>query len=233
MQAIYKITNTANDNFYVGSSVNVKARFSAHRRDLRCGDHHCVPLQKAWDKYGAECFEFAVIEEMPSAIDLHAAENRWLKEHYGKSYCYNTGTNAGAAFLGKSHGNDAKRKVSEAQKGKRHRLGHTNSPDHRDRISSAMKGKKKSPEHVEKIRQRMMGTSYAKGRVATNEMRARHEKPVVEVTSGMVFPSVKAAAAFFELDRPNVSRALRNNAPLKRGAKAGLYFQYALPKPTQ
>lgn len=94
------------------------------------------------------------------------------------------------------------------------------------RISEANKGKKLSPEHVEKIRQRMFGTSYAKGRIVTAEMRARFERPVMELTSGLTFLSVGAAASHFELDRPNVSRALRNGGPLKRGPKKGLHFSY-------
>ena len=90
-----------------------------------------------------------------------------------------------------------------------------------------MKGKKKSAEHAEKIRARMVGTSYAKGRIVTDEMRERFMRPVIEVGSGVTFSSVKAAAEYFGLDRPNVSRALRSDAPLKRGPKKGLHFRYA------
>lgn len=129
-------------------------------------------------------------------------------------------------FLGRTHTAETRVRLSEINRGNQHRLGHTNSPDHRQRISSAMKGKKKSPEHVEKIRQRMIGTSYAKGRIVTDEMKARFERPVIEVTNGLTFPSVVAAADHFGLDRPNVSRALRNDAPLKRGPRKGLYFRF-------
>jgi len=272
MTAIYKIRNLVNGKFYIGSSVDTRVRFQSHRRNLRRGTHHCQPLQRAWAKYGEDCFKFEIVENVASPQDLHDAENRWLNEHHGEDYCYNISKCADAFmrgmkfseehkakisaslagnscakgykrtpeeceiirqrakgrknFLGRKHTDEARAKLSAASKGKQRRLGHTNSPEHRKRISEANKGKKLSPEHVEKIRQRMVGTSYAKGRIVTDEMRARFERSVVEVTSGLAFPSVKAAAAHFELDRPNVSRALRNGEPLKRGPKKGLHFLY-------
>lgn len=117
MLAVYKITNLTNGKIYVGSSVNVLSRFKNHRYDLRKGRHHCVPLQRAWVKYGEDSFKFEVLEEVESPDDLYVAENLLLDEHYGKPHCYNTGTRAGAAFLGRTHTDEAKQKVSDALKG--------------------------------------------------------------------------------------------------------------------
>ena len=228
MSAIYKITNLVNGKFYVGSSVRPRTRFGEHRRTLRTGEHHCGHLQRAWNKYGEANFRFEVVEHVDG--DLAAAEERWLAEHHGKPYCYNIGRVPGAAFLGRKHTAAAKAKVSKAQKGKQHRLGHTNSPEHRARISAAMKGKKKSQEHVEKIRQRMIGTAYAKGHTVSAEVRALTAKRVAEITSGTEFASVAAAAAHYGIERPNLIRTLRNGGIVKRGPHAGLHFRY-LPPP--
>ncbi len=271
MIAIYKITNVTNGKFYVGSTVDTRVRFQTHRRQLRKGTHHCEPLQRAWEKYGEECFKFSIAENVLCRDDLFEVENRWLSEHHGKIYCYNISRYADAParglkhseerkanasarmmgkqfakgykrtpeecetirqramgranFLGKTHSEEARARLSAAHQGKQHRLGHQNSPEHRARISVAMKGKAKSPEHVEKIRQRMIGTSYAKGRIVTDEMRARMSHPVREITSGTKFASIAAAAEFYGLGRPNVARAIRNDAPLKRGPRKGLHFR--------
>jgi len=227
MFAVYKITNIKNGHFYVGSSIVPRIRFQTHKRELRTGIHHCQPLQRAWDKYGEDSFSFDAIEETDCKDTLLALEAEWLNEHYGKSHCYNTGTTPGAAFLGRTHTDAAKEKVSAAQKGKQHRLGHKNSPEHRARISAAMKGKKKSPEHAEKIRQRMIGTSYAKGRIVSEEVRDLFRRPVNELTTGKQFGSILEAAEHFGLQRANVNRTLRNGGILKRGPNAGLHFQYA------
>jgi group I intron endonuclease len=88
-QFIYKIVNTANGKFYVGSTTNTKERFRTHRSRLRRGKHHAKHLQAAWNKYGEQTFVFHVIEKIPEGESLQAAEDRWLAEHVGKEYCYN------------------------------------------------------------------------------------------------------------------------------------------------
>ena len=100
MNTIYKIRNVVNGKFYIGSTANTKTRFYNHRRHLRKGTHHCAHLQAAWNKYGEECFKFEVVEIHPDGVDLAAEETRWLDEHHGKEYCYNTGRTAEAPWRG-------------------------------------------------------------------------------------------------------------------------------------
>jgi group I intron endonuclease len=59
---IYQITNTINGKRYIGSSVDFQKRWTLHARRLDKNIHHCHHLQAAWNKYGADCFEFAIIE---------------------------------------------------------------------------------------------------------------------------------------------------------------------------
>jgi group I intron endonuclease len=99
-QVIYKIINRVNDKFYVGSTVNKKVRFREHRKQLRSNRHHCKHLQAAWNKYGEVKFDFVVVEEVPDQASLHEAEDRWLREHFGKPYCYNSGSAAVAPWRG-------------------------------------------------------------------------------------------------------------------------------------
>jgi group I intron endonuclease len=91
---IYKIRNVVNDKFYVGSTVDSRKRFWAHRKALRLGNHDCVYLQRAWDKYGEDCFKFEVIEQLNAKEELFPAEQKWLDEHFGKEHCYNVAAHA-------------------------------------------------------------------------------------------------------------------------------------------
>lgn len=91
---IYKIRNVVNDKFYVGSTVDSRKRFWAHRKALRLGTHDCVHLQRAWNKYGEDCFKFEIIEQLDSRDALYPAEQKWLDEHFGKDYCYNVAAHA-------------------------------------------------------------------------------------------------------------------------------------------
>lgn len=99
-QVIYKIINLVNDKFYVGSTTNKKVRFREHRKQLRGNRHHCKHLQASWNKYGEQKFSFVVVEEVPENRNLQEAEDRWLNEHFGKPYCYNSGAAAVAPWRG-------------------------------------------------------------------------------------------------------------------------------------
>lgn len=59
---IYKIHNLINNKLYIGQSVNIRRRWTDHKRCLRNGSHENTYLQHSWDKYGESVFEFKVLE---------------------------------------------------------------------------------------------------------------------------------------------------------------------------
>jgi len=68
---VYKITNPANDNFYIGSSsVSLGRRFSAHNRLLKLNKNPCVFLQNAYNARTTD-FVFEIVEvcERDQCID--------------------------------------------------------------------------------------------------------------------------------------------------------------------
>lgn len=60
---VYEIVNKVNGKRYVGSSVSIEGRWAQHRSSLRHKKHHSPYLQRAWDKYGGDMFEWNVITE--------------------------------------------------------------------------------------------------------------------------------------------------------------------------
>lgn len=48
---VYKITNTINGNFYIGSSIRIRERWYEHKYLLNKGTHHSKHLQNSWNKY--------------------------------------------------------------------------------------------------------------------------------------------------------------------------------------
>ena len=75
---IYVIRNIVNDNIYIGSSVNIKKRFCQHRNSLRKNKHHNKYLQRSWNKYGEENFEFVVIEHHSYPEKILGRENQYI-----------------------------------------------------------------------------------------------------------------------------------------------------------
>lgn len=61
---IYMIkSNSLPNKFYIGSSVDIKARWYLHRRALEKGNHHAKKLQEHFNKFGMEDLSFLVITE--------------------------------------------------------------------------------------------------------------------------------------------------------------------------
>lgn len=73
---IYKIINKVNGKYYLGSSLFFRERLTKHKSELRKGDHHNYLLQRDWNKFGEDSFEFLVIEE----IEEKSGKREILKE---------------------------------------------------------------------------------------------------------------------------------------------------------
>lgn len=63
MSGLYVIRNQITCKEYIGITQNFAVRFKRHRYELRHKRHHCLHLQRAWDKYGEENFEFLIVKE--------------------------------------------------------------------------------------------------------------------------------------------------------------------------
>ena len=61
---IYKITNTISNDFYIGSSKNVKHRLTAHKCPSTWKRYKNNPMYLDMQKYGLDNFEFQVIAEV-------------------------------------------------------------------------------------------------------------------------------------------------------------------------
>ena len=61
---VYKITNTVTGDFYVGSSKNVKQRWSCHKYQSTWKEHPNSPMYLDMKKYGIDKFVFQVLEEV-------------------------------------------------------------------------------------------------------------------------------------------------------------------------
>lgn len=114
MQGIYRIRNKINGKYYVGSSVDIRSRWQAHRRELDRGDHHDTYLQRAWDKYGGNNFEFELAKEIVKVDDLRPIEQEYLDEGFEKGVLYNVALDATAPMAGKHFTEEHCAKLSKA-----------------------------------------------------------------------------------------------------------------------
>ena len=75
---IYIIQNLVNENIYIGSSINIKRRFSQHKSTLRHNTHKNKHLQNAWNKYGEDNFEFIILERHSYPEKILSRENKCI-----------------------------------------------------------------------------------------------------------------------------------------------------------
>jgi len=65
LSGVYKITNTINNKFYIGSANNLKRRKSEHFCNLKYNKHCNKKLQYSYNKYGKNNFEFEILATCP------------------------------------------------------------------------------------------------------------------------------------------------------------------------
>jgi group I intron endonuclease len=76
---IYSILNKLNNKTYIGSSCDIERRWRHHRQNLNKGIHHCIHLQRAWNKYGEKHFIFN-IEQQCKRNKLISIEQSYLNQ---------------------------------------------------------------------------------------------------------------------------------------------------------
>lgn len=77
LSGVYQILCIPTGKIYIGSTVNLRERWSGHRCSLRRGKHQNIFLQRAWNKYGEACFEFSILKFV-EASGLLPAEQAWI-----------------------------------------------------------------------------------------------------------------------------------------------------------
>ncbi len=115
MGCIYKIVNLINKKFYVGSTINEKARKNTHFCKLRKGYHDNQHLQNSFNKHGEKAFLFEVIEANVEGDKLEERELYYLQLLKPQ---YNLSTSSVRPMLGRKLSEDHRIKMSLAKGGK-------------------------------------------------------------------------------------------------------------------
>lgn len=137
---IYQIKNLKNNKIYIGqTSDRFIERYWNHLWKLTNNKHDNDHLQKSFNKYGTECFEFSVLHILQPEENIDELERKYINQ-YDKNILYNI-QNGGQDFtmkdvpmsentkkkigiknhyniIGKKHSESTKQKMSEVRKNK-------------------------------------------------------------------------------------------------------------------
>lgn len=95
---IYQILCVPTGKVYIGSAVNLRQRHRDHLSALRNNTHANRYLQRAWNKYGADAFEFSVLEMVEDKKSLLVREQAWMDNIHccDRNVGYNISPTAGS-----------------------------------------------------------------------------------------------------------------------------------------
>ena len=199
---IYKIVNTVNNRVYIGSSCCLDKRKYNHFLMLRNGNHDNNYLQRQYDKYGLDKFEFIIIEYIDYVCDKRELKDILMeKELYWMSK-YNS-TNRKNGYNLRCHPNS--------------NLGYIFTKKHRENISKARKGMKLSEEHKKKISISTMGEN--------NHWYGKHGKdnplsrPIINLTSEKVYESTEDAAKEYGVYPSSITAAMNGKINTVKGCR--------------
>lgn len=229
---VYSIVNKRNGRMYIGSTIDVEKRFNRHKKDLRAGTHHCIYLQRAWNKYGEDSFSFDILKKCGSEYEVRKVEESYLNNQY--EFLYNVSKRSTGGDLisyhpdrenivkrmtnslkiryskmtpeerrkvfghpgssnpnyGRKHSEEAKKRISRANKGNQYAKGSKRTAEQRNKLSkiASQRVGDKNPffgkKHSEETKKRISQAN--KGRLPVNS------KPVS--IDGVIYPSASSAA---------------------------------------
>ena len=135
ISGVYCFIHVASGKLYIGSSVNLLARFNEHLNNR----HSNVHLQRAFKKYGFINFNFIVLKYCDKD-ELIKQEQNYLNQATEK---YNICLIAGST-LGRKHSEESKIKIGNASRGRQHS----------EETKEKLRNRKCNPETIEKFKAR-------------------------------------------------------------------------------
>lgn len=188
---IYQIRNILDNRVYIGSSINIGARFATHKLRLRKNIHHSNLLQNAWNKYGYECFVFETLE-LVELNRLIEREQFYIdsKRACIKEYGYNINPIAGNS-LGTKLSEETRRKMSIS------RIGKKMSPESKLKMSIAAKNRKPvSDEARERFSKNMLGKKIYRLKLKLINLETLSEHIVNDINECLDIPMSKRTTIY-------------------------------------
>lgn len=232
---IYQIKNLINNKRYIGRASFLDKRRTEHFRLLKLNVHTNDYLQKSYNKYGVDNFEFSVLEYC-NIDKLIEREDYWCK-HFNtndKSYGYNIAiTDSSIGFY--KHSEETKIKMSNSAKGK------PKSFEQVEKMKISLLGRKKSDESKLKAKEWYLHNEHPMKKGHSEETKLqmsinRKGKPsnnkrkiiaIIESENKEIpFASLNEAALFFNIKVTSISNNLSGLSKTVKIINNKIKFKY-------
>lgn len=137
---IYGIKNLVNDKIYVGqTSQSFQRRYWNHRWKLNSNIHDNIYLQKDWNKYGSDKFEFVILYVITKDESIDELEKKFIAQYRNTKKCYNILDGGYCGGKGRKLSEEHKKRIGI--KNRQHMLGKKASDKTKQKMSDIRKGK--------------------------------------------------------------------------------------------
>ena len=83
---VYKIINIITGKYYIGYAKDIYKRFKKHRNTLKNGNHLNIMLQRSYNKYTLEAFNFEILHQYDNIEDAKNKEYKLQQDKNRKEY---------------------------------------------------------------------------------------------------------------------------------------------------
>lgn len=195
---IYQINCKNSNEFYIGSTKDLNHRWNTHLYCLKNNKHHNIILQRKFNKYGEENFEFKILSKVP--VEYLIKLEQWFLDTLKPSInIYKTAYSP----IGYKHSEKTKQKLSKLKEGK--------SPGKwvTDKLKEINTGKQFSKEHKNKLKVAYSKRQFKGNRTVLNEEKVKEIKLLLIDGKSLSF-----IAKLYSISSPMVSR-IKNNIAWK------------------
>ena len=178
MIGIYKITSPSN-KVYIGQSIRLKERIIEYKKQKNCNGQ--PKLFNSFLKYGIENHKIEIVEEC--SIDLLNTRERYWQDYY-----------------------DVLKKGLNCLLTKTDILPRVVSEETKQKLGKAKKGKKQNIEHINK--RVISKKGYIHSFETKNKIALKHNKILLDLTTGIFYDSILIAAKTFNINRSTLQAML-------------------------
>lgn len=174
IMGVYAIQNMVTDKVYIGSSVDIRKRWSHHIKELNKGVHSNSRLQNSWNCYGEENFSFSVMELVEDRNSLFEREQYWIDQldACNKEIGFNIAEIAGCPPMTE----ESRKKQSESLK---------NNTEFMKRTSEFLKEKHKDKEFERKLDYGRRHSEKVKEQLIKLNASPEHKKQVQDLLNAL------------------------------------------------
>jgi len=211
---IYYIKNLVNKKIYIGKTIqsNPNKRWIRHKSELKSNIHSNKHLQRSFNKYGINCFEFKIMEEIENNFELlNEREIYWINFYNANNEQYGYNKTSGGDG-GSSWSEERKRNFSLKTKGR------IKTEEEKIKLSKSLMGRV-SPNKGKKLppRSQTVKDAISKAQKGKKEYHNNINLIAINIETKIIigFRIINDAAIFLNTSSGNIRNSYKNNGYCK------------------